>query len=133
MISCAARSVSRSNHDRFPKRSRVISVECTVCANTPNVFHRRSPRQQKPDERQDDDDDNQRPARDLAQTARLLYDLHRSIDVRCYGSLARLLPERSYCLATERIATHAGPLSVCCVTVFFIPPATATYWTPPIS
>ena len=43
----------------------------------------------KPDERQDDDDDDQRPARDLAHTAPLLYHLHRSIDVRRYGSLAR--------------------------------------------
>ena len=34
---------------------------------------------------------------------------------------------------SARIATQAGPLSVCCVTVFFMPPATATYGTPPIS
>ena len=36
-------------------------------------------------------------------------------------------------LGSARMATHAGPLSVCCVTVFFMPPATATYGTPPIS
>ena len=33
---------------------------------------------------------------------------------------------------SARIETNAGPLSVCCVTVFFMPPATATYGTPPI-
>lgn len=27
---------------------------------------------------------------------------------------------------SARIATQAGPLSVCCVTLFFMPPATAT-------
>jgi hypothetical protein len=36
-----------------------------------------------------------------------------------------------YHFGSAKMATHAGPLSVCCVTVFFIPPATATYGTPP--
>jgi hypothetical protein len=37
---------------------------------------------------------------------------------------------RIYCFFSESIATDAGPLSVCCVTVFFIPPATARYCSP---
>ena len=49
---------------------------------------------------------------------------------RCAIFIAPVLPARlRHFTGSARIATQAGPLSVS-TTGFFMPPATATYWTP---